>query len=175
MLVNTWNKSSWRGFPIKQHPIYTNKDSIERVEKELSSFPPLVFAKEADSLKEKIAKVKITLICKIILNISRILFALNCIKLSAQSPPCNTNASGCPIVKVGRLAGQFAKPRSSDTEVIDGVTYPSYRGDLINSQELDKREPDPMRLLRGYHQSASTLNLLSAFSKVIICNKIKIP
>lgn len=86
-------------------------------------------------------------------------------KIILQMSVILTFASGCPIVKVGRLAGQFAKPRSSDTETINGISYPSYRGDLINSQELDKREPDPTRLLKGYHQSASTLNLLRAFSQ----------
>ncbi len=167
-----WDKKSWRKFPIKQHPIYSNKEEIESVENELSSLPPLVFAKEADSLKEKIAKASrgeafvlqggdcAESFSQFSANSIRDMF-----KIILQMSVILTFASGCPIVKVGRLAGQFAKPRSSDTETIDGVTYPSYRGDLINSQELDKRDPDPHRLLKGYHQSASTLNLLRAFSQ----------
>lgn len=170
--TTTWNKSSWRDFPIKQHPIYTDKSAIESVEKELSGLPPLVFAKEADSLKEKFAKASrgeafvlqggdcAESFSQFNANNIRDMF-----KIILQMSVILTFASGCPIVKVGRLAGQFAKPRSSDTETIDGISYPSYRGDLINSQELDKREPDPTRLLKGYHQSASTLNLLRAFSQ----------
>ncbi|RDU66548.1 3-deoxy-7-phosphoheptulonate synthase class II [Helicobacter didelphidarum] len=169
---NTWNKSSWRTFPIKQHPHYKDKNAIESVEKELTSFPPLVFAKEADSLKEKLAKAsrgEAFLLQGGDCAESFSQFSANSIrdmfKIILQMSAILTFASGCPIVKVGRLAGQFAKPRSSDIETINGVSYPSYRGDLINSQDLDKREPDPLRLLKGYHQSASTLNLLRAFSQ----------
>lgn len=167
-----WDKRTWRTFPIKQHPIYKDKDAIESVEKELSSFPPLVFAKEADNLKNKLAKAsrgEAFLLQGGDCAESFSQFSANSIrdmfKIILQMSVILTFASSCPIVKVGRLAGQFAKPRSSDMETIDGITYPSYRGDLINSQELDKREPDPLRLLKGYHQSASTLNLLRAFSQ----------
>ncbi|STQ86408.1 3-deoxy-7-phosphoheptulonate synthase class II [Helicobacter muridarum] len=172
VITSAWRKESWRDFPIKQHPVYVNKSDIESVERELSSFPPLVFSKEADSLKDKLAKAS----C----GQSFLLQGGDCaesfsqfsadairdmFKIILQMSVILTFASSRPIIKVGRLAGQFAKPRSSDTEIINGISYPSYRGDLINSQELDKRNPDPLRLLKGYHQSASTLNLLRAFSQ----------
>ncbi|MWV61552.1 3-deoxy-7-phosphoheptulonate synthase class II [Helicobacter saguini] len=167
-----WNKASWRTFPIKQHPTYKDSKAIESVQKELESYPPLVFAKEADSLKEKLAKAskgQAFLLQGGDCAESFSQFSANGIrdmfKVILQMSAILTFAASCPIIKVGRLAGQFAKPRSSDTETINGVSYPSYRGDLINSQELDKREPDPARLLKGYHQSASTLNLLRAFSQ----------
>ena len=167
-----WKKDSWRSFPIKQHPTYSDKDEIESVEKELRAYPPLVFAKEADSLREKLAKAakgEAFLLQGGDCAESFSQFSANGIrdmfKIILQMSVILTFASSCPIVKVGRLAGQFAKPRSSDTEVIDGISYPSYRGDMINSQDLNERTPDPRRLLKGYHQSASTLNLLRAFSQ----------
>lgn len=167
-----WSKDSWRAKPIKQHPKYLDSKEIESVERELSSLPPLVFAKEADSLKEKLAKAskgEAFLLQGGDCAESFSQFSANGIrdmfKVILQMSAILTFASSLPIIKVGRLAGQFAKPRSSDTETINGVSYPSYRGDLINSQELDKREPDPNRLLKGYNQSASTLNLLRAFSQ----------
>lgn len=179
--IHNWNKRSWRNFPIKQHPIYKDKEAIESVERELTSFPPLVFAKEADSLKEKLAKAsrgEAFLLQGGDCAESFSQFSANSIrdmfKIILQMSVILTFASSCPIVKVGRLAGQFAKPRSSDIETIDGVAYPSYRGDLINSQELDKREPDPLRLLKGYHQSASTLNLLRAFSQGGFANLLQV-
>lgn len=169
---SAWHKASWRDFPIKQHPVYRDKGAIESVEKELAAYPPLVFAKEVDSLKEKLALAscgKSFLMQGGDCAESFSQFNANSIrdmfKIILQMSVILTFASGLPVIKVGRLAGQFAKPRSSDTEVVDGVSYPSYRGDLINSQDLDKREPDPSRLLKGYHQSASTLNLLRAFSQ----------
>lgn len=172
-----WNKKSWRDFPIKQHPIYNNKQNIETVEKELENLPPLVFAKEADRLKSRMAKANkgeafllqggdcAESFSQFNTNNIRDMF-----KLILQMSVILTFASGSQVIKLGRLAGQFAKPRSSDTEIINGVSYPSYRGDLINSTELNDRDPDPQRLLKGYHQSASTLNLLRAFSSGGLAN-----
>lgn len=167
-----WSKSSWRDFKIKQHPFYKNTDILLEVENELSSYPPLVFARESDRLKKKIAlasKGEAFLLQGGDCAESFSQFSANSIKnmfnILLQMSVILTFAGGCPVIKVGRLAGQFAKPRSSDVEVIEGKKYLSYRGDLINSQDVEGREPDPTRLLRGYHQSASTLNLLRAFSQ----------
>ncbi|PAF51680.1 3-deoxy-7-phosphoheptulonate synthase [Helicobacter sp. 13S00401-1] len=168
----SWSKSSWRNFPIKQHPTYKDKEHIKKVEEILCGFPPLVFAREADKLREGFAKAskgKAFLLQGGDCAESFSQFSANNIrdmfKIILQMSVILTFASSYPIIKVGRLAGQFAKPRSSDTETIDGVTYPSYRGDLINEQDLNAREPDPEKLLRGYNQSASTLNLLRAFAQ----------
>ena len=123
----TWHKASWRDFPIRQHPIYNDKSEIEAAENELRGYPPLVFAKEADSLKEKLAKASrgeafllqggdcAESFSQFSANNIRDMF-----KVILQMSAILTFASGCPIVKVGRLAGQFAKPRSSDVEKVNG-------------------------------------------------------
>ena len=169
-----WKPSSWRSKPITQAPNYPKKDKLEEVEKALRSFPPLVFAGEARRLKQDLSRVAN--------GEAFLLQGGDCAESFREFHPNNirdtfkvllqmavvlTFGAGCPVVKVGRLAGQFAKPRSSDTECIDGEELPSYRGDIINSIEFDrvKREPDPERMVRAYNQSASTLNLLRAFAQ----------
>ena len=170
----SWTPSSWRDFPIKQQPIYEDKKLLEKVEAELSSYPPLIFAGEARKLKEKLAAAgrgEAFLLqggdcaesfsdfdAKNIKNLFKLMLQMNMVLMYS---------TGKPIVKVGRIAGQFAKPRSSDFEEIDGLKLPSYRGDIINGIEFDEaaRVPNPKNMLRAYNQSAATLNLLRAFSR----------
>ena len=172
--MSEWRPDTWRNMPIVQVPNYPDQAVLKEVEEELSSYPPLVFAGEARNLKAQLADVA-----------SGNAFLLqggDCAESFAEFHPNNirdtfrvllqmavvlTFAASCPVVKVGRLAGQFAKPRSSDVEVKDGVELPSYRGDIINSIRFEKeaRIPDPRRMLRAYSQAAATLNLLRAFAQ----------
>src|SRR5210317_6528 len=170
----SWTPSSWRAFPIKQQPTYQDQELLKKVENELSSYPPLIFAGEARNLKEKLAKAgrgEAFLLqggdcaesfsdfnAKNIKNLFRLMLQMNMVLMYG---------TGKPVVKVGRIAGQFAKPRSSDFEEIDGVILPSFRGDIVHSAEAsaEARIPDPERMLRAYHQSAATLNLLRAYAQ----------
>jgi 3-deoxy-7-phosphoheptulonate synthase len=173
-VVKGWSPDSWRGLPIRQVPGYSDEAALARVEETLHRFPPLVFAGEARRLKERLAAVAA--------GKAFLLQGGDCAESFAEFHPNNirdmfkvllqmavvlTFAAGCPVVKLGRLAGQFAKPRSSDTETQNGVTLPSYRGDIINSLDFDAaaREPDPQRMVQAYSQSAATLNLLRAFAQ----------
>lgn len=170
---NAWSKSSWRNFPIKQHPTYSDTKELASVEKELASYPPLVFAGEARFLKAHFARVqegKAFLLqggdCAESFDQFSGSSIRDLFKLIIQMGAILTFAGSCPVVKVGRLAGQFAKPRSADFEESNGTSLPSYRGDIINGLAFaaQAREPDPMRMLKAYHQSAATLNLLRAFA-----------
>ena len=173
MLTN-WTPDSWRKFPVVQVPDYADAQKLGVVEKRLAGFPPLVFAGEARKLKRKLARVAE--------GRAFLLQGGDCAESFAEHSADNirdffrvflqmsvvmTFAGGQPVVKVGRIAGQFAKPRSSPTEVIDGVEYPIYRGDIINDPEVsvDGRKPDPERQIMAYRQSAATLNLLRAFAQ----------
>ncbi len=169
-----WTPSSWRNFPIKQQPNYVDLKKLNKVEKELSSYPPLIFAEEARSLKETLASVangKAFLLqggdCAESFNNFNADNIKSLFQVMMQMAVIMTFSGGKPVVKVGRVAGQFAKPRSSDTEIIDGIEYPSYRGDVVNSIEanLKLRIPNPKKLLKAYNQSAATLNLLRAFAR----------
>ena len=173
-MSNIWTPSSWRDFPIKQQPIYEDIKKLKKIEKELSSYPPLIFAGEARNLKEQLANVangKAFLLQGGDCAESFKAFDANNIKslfaIMMQMAVVMTFSGGKPVVKVGRIAGQFAKPRSSDFEEIDGVQYPSYRGDIVNNIEADlkSRIPNPKKLLKAYNQSAATLNLLRAFAR----------
>lgn len=168
-----WTPNSWRGKPVEQLPAYKDAVALKAAEKELAAMPPLVFAGEARSLQSSLAQVvagKAFLLQGGDCAESFAEFNANKIRdtfrVILQMAVVMTYAGSLPIVKVGRMAGQFAKPRSSDTETIDGVTLPSYRGDNINGFEFDAkaREPDPARMVKAYHQSAATLNLLRAFA-----------
>jgi len=170
----SWTKSSWREKPIKQQPVYEDQNKLKEVEKELSKYPPLVFAGEVRSLKKDLAKVcegKAFLLqggdcaesfAEFDANNIRDMF-----KVMMQMAVVLTFAGGLPVVKIGRIAGQFAKPRSSDYEEKNGVKLPSYRGDIINSIEFtpEARRADPERMLKAYNQSAATMNLLRAFAR----------
>ncbi|MEC7732140.1 MAG: 3-deoxy-7-phosphoheptulonate synthase class II [Pseudomonadota bacterium] len=169
-----WTLNSWRNFPIKQVPAYEDAEALQSVEERLAGFPPLVFAGEARSLKAHLAEV-----CE---GRAFLLQGGDCAESFVEHHADNirdtfrvllqmavvlTYGAKLPVIKVGRMAGQFAKPRSADTETIDGVELPSYRGDIINGIEFDAtaRVPDPERQISAYRQAASTLNLLRAFAK----------
>lgn len=169
-----WTPSSWRNFPIKQQPTYQDQELLKKVEEVLSSYPPLIFAGEARNLKEKLAKAgrgEAFLLqggdCAESFSDFNSNSIKNLFKLMLQMNMILMYSTGKPVVKVGRIAGQFAKPRSSDFEEINGVKLPSYRGDIINGIEFteEARVPNPYNMLKAYNQSAATLNLLRAFSR----------
>ncbi len=171
---NTWTPSSWRKKPIKQAPMYPDAEMLKQVEQTLAGYPPLVFAGEARSLKNKLAKVcegKAFLLqggdCAESFNEFKANTIRDNFRIILQMSIILTFGGKLPVVKVGRMAGQFAKPRSNDNEIRDGVTLPAYRGDIINGFDFTKesRIPDPRRMERAYVQSAATLNLLRAFSQ----------
>ena len=170
----TWNPNTWRNYPVVQMPKYINQKSLSSVEAKLSLKPPLVFAGEVQALKRSLHLVEKG--DAFILQggdcaESFTQFSANGIrdtfKVLLQMAVILTFGSSMPIIKIGRIAGQFAKPRSSDIEVLNGVELPSYRGEMINDMEFNKasREPDPHRLIEGYEQSAATLNLIRAFAQ----------
>ncbi|MFT7824788.1 MAG: class II 3-deoxy-7-phosphoheptulonate synthase [Sulfurimonas sp.] len=170
----SWRPESWRDFSIKQQPTYTDKEALKAVEKEISSYPPLIFAGEARRLKEKLAAAgrgEAFLLqggdCAESFSDFNAQNIKNLFKLMLQMNMVLMYSTGKPIVKVGRIAGQFAKPRSSDFEEKDGVKLPSYRGDIINSIEFteEARTPQPENMIKAYNQSAATLNLLRAFAR----------
>ncbi|EAJ7153432.1 3-deoxy-7-phosphoheptulonate synthase class II [Campylobacter sp. US42a] len=169
-----WTKNSWKNYPIKQQPIYPDQEEMNRVLARLEKLPPLVFAGEVRNLQKSLARV-----CK---KEAFLLQGGDCaesfenfgavnirdmFKILLQMAIVLTFAGGCPVVKIGRIAGQFAKPRSSDFEELNGISLPSYRGDIINGFEFSEqaRIPDPHRMLEAYYQSATTLNLLRGFAK----------
>jgi 3-deoxy-7-phosphoheptulonate synthase len=169
-----WYVNSWRDKPAKQLPTYPDMDALKKVETELASKPPLVFAGEARNLKAKLADVaegKAFLLqggdCAESFAEFNAIKIRDTFRVLLQMAVVMTFAGGMPVVKMGRMAGQFAKPRSSDTETKDGVTLPSYRGDIINALEFteEARIPNPKRMIRAYNQAAATLNLLRAFAQ----------
>ena len=173
-MAATWNKESWRAKPIQQVPDYPDADALANAEETLRSFPPLVFAGEARGLKAHLANAaagRAFLLQGGDCAESFAEFSANNIrdmfKVLLQMAVVLTFGAACPVVKVARLAGQFAKPRSAPTEVEDGLELPSYRGDIINGIEFDAeiRRPDPHRMVRAYNQAAATLNLLRAFAQ----------
>jgi 3-deoxy-7-phosphoheptulonate synthase len=168
-----WTPEGWRGRALRQVPDYPDAAALSAVEAKLRGFPPLVFAGEARALKADLARVadgKAVLLQGGDCAESFAEFSANNIrdsfKVLLQMTVVLMYAAGLPVVKVGRMAGQFAKPRSADDETIGGVTLPSYRGDIINGIEFtpEARRPDPQRMLQCYSQSAATLNLLRAFA-----------
>ena len=178
-----WSPNSWRLKPAKHLPIYKDEDVLNNSLDKIKKFPPLVFAGEARSLKSRLSDVS--------KGKAFLLQGGDCAESFADFHPDNikntfkvilqmavvlTFGASCPIVKVGRIAGQFAKPRSSDKETINGVELESYKGDIINGINFTKvdRSPDPARLIQAYNQSASTLNLLRAFSQGGYANLNKI-
>ena len=172
--MTKWTPSSWRNKPAKHIPTdYPDLDELREVEATLKGYPPLVFAGEARRLKKRLGEVA--------MGKAFLMQGGDCAESFKEFHPDNirdmfrvmmqmavvlTYGAGQPVVKVGRIAGQFGKPRSSPVEVRDGVELPSYRGDNINGMDFDPktRMPDPQRLLKAYGQSASTMNLLRAFA-----------
>lgn len=170
----TWTPDSWRTKPALQQPSYPDPDELVRVEKELAGSPPLVFAGEARRLREhlrKVARGEAFLLqggdCAESFAEFHVDTIRDTFKVMLQMSVVLTYGASLPVVKVGRMAGQFAKPRSSDLETQNGESLPSYRGDIINGIAFDaeSRLPDPERLIKAYHQSALTLNLLRAFAQ----------
>ena len=170
----TWQPNSWRDHPIKQVPDYPDAEKLAGVEAKLAAMPPLVFAGEAQSLKRQLGEVaegRAFLLQGGDCAESFAEFSANNIrdsfKVILQMAVVLTFGASMPVVKVGRVAGQFAKPRSSPMEVVDSIELPSYRGDMINAMPFTEKDrvPDPKRLLRVYEQSAATLNLLRAFAQ----------
>ncbi len=172
--MSDWSKSTWRRLPRVQMPAWPDAAGVSTVEQRLSSYPPLVFAGEARTLKRSLAKAS--------RGEAFLLQGGDCaesfsdftadnirdtFKVMLQMAMVLTFGAKVPVVKIGRIAGQFAKPRSAPTETIDGVELPSYKGDIINGFDFtpEARIPDPGRMLQAYTQSAGTLNLLRAFSK----------
>ena len=172
--MGEWQKSSWRNKPRVQMPHYTDADRLAAVEAQLRKYPPLVFAGEARSLKKKLGAAS--------RGEAFLLQGGDCAESFAEFSADNirdtfkvllqmamvlTYGAKVPVVKVGRMAGQFAKPRSAPTEVKDGVELPSYRGDIINELAFtpEARIPAPEKMLQAYTQAAASLNLLRAFSK----------
>ncbi|HJW79948.1 MAG TPA: 3-deoxy-7-phosphoheptulonate synthase, partial [Beijerinckiaceae bacterium] len=168
-----WTPDSWRGKPIQQVPTYPDAAALKGVERQLAGFPPLVFAGEARKLKRALAKVAA--------GEAFLLQGGDCAESFAEHSADNirdffrvflqmavvlTFAGSSPVVKLGRIAGQFAKPRSTATETVGGTELPSYRGDIVNDIAFtaDARTPDPRRQTEAYRQSAATLNLLRAFA-----------
>jgi len=165
---------AWRDLPIKQQPDWGDAEAVSRVTAELSKLPPLVFAGEVDQLKDRLAQVaagNAFLLqggdCAETFDGATADRIRNRVKTILQMAVVLTYAAAMPIVKMGRMAGQFAKPRSSDHETRDGVTLPAYRGDIVNGYEFtaESRQADPSRILQGYHTAASTLNLIRAFTQ----------
>ena len=172
--MNSWTKDSWRSFPAKHLPEYPDADKLVKVESDLSKYPPIVFAGEARELKRNLAKVadrKAFLLqggdCAESFKDFNADYIRDSFKVLLQMSVILTAAGNLPVVKVGRMAGQFAKPRSAPTEVIDGVELDSYKGDIINGMKFtaEDRIPDPERMVRAYTQAAASLNLLRAFAK----------
>lgn len=172
--MKSWSPNSWRDHPIVQQPEYPNSEQLKQVEKELNSAPPLVFAEETRSLYKSLADVcegKAFLLqggdCAESFSDFNATNIRDTFKTILQMAVVLTYGGKCPVVKIARMAGQYAKPRSSDYETFDGKTLPSYRGDIINSFEFteEARIPDPQRLMKAYHHSAATLNLLRAFAQ----------
>ncbi len=174
-MAERWTPKNWRNLPIQQVPAYPDSAALQAVETQIASFPPLVFAGEARKLKTALGRVAA--------GEAFLLQGGDCaesfdehsadnirdfFRVFLQMAMVLTFAGGSPVVKVGRIAGQFAKPRSSPTETLDGVSLPSYRGDIVNGIGFSEeaRTPDPRRQLEAYRQSAATLNLLRAFATV---------
>ncbi|WMN62070.1 3-deoxy-7-phosphoheptulonate synthase class II (plasmid) [Pseudoalteromonas xiamenensis] len=172
--MKNWSPNSWRECPIVQQPEYPDKSVLASVEKELNAAPPLVFAEETRSLYKSLADVcegKAFLLqggdCAESFGDFSATNIRDTFKTILQMAVVLTYGGKCPVVKIARMAGQYAKPRSSDYETINGIALPSYRGDIINSFEFTEaaRIPDPQRLMKAYHHSAATLNLLRAFAQ----------
>ncbi len=171
---NSWNKSSWKNCTALQQPNWPDETKLNEVLAQITTLPPLVFAGEIRDLKASLAKAvegEAFLLqggdCSEEFSRCTAPNIRDTLKVLLQMAVTLTYAGGKPVVKVGRIAGQYAKPRSSDTEMVNGEELPSYRGDMANSAEpvLAARIPDPQRLLTGYNMSAATLNLLRAFTR----------
>src|SRR5215217_7521035 len=164
----------WRTLPIKQQPAWSDPEAVGAASAEIATLPPLVFAGEVDLLRERLARAASGQAFLLQGGDCAETFAgatadaiRNRIKTVLQMAVVLTYGASMPVIKMGRMAGQFAKPRSSNDETRDGVTLPAYRGDIVNGYDFtpESREPDSGRLVQGYHTAASTLNLVRAFTQ----------
>jgi len=164
----------WRTLPIKQQPQWPDAEAVAAASAELATLPPLVFAGEVDNLRDRLARAASGNAFLLQGGDCAETFAgataeqiRNRIKTVLQMAVVLTYGASMPVVKMGRMAGQFAKPRSSDTETRGDVTLPAYRGDIVNGYDFTEgsRQADPQRLLKGYHTAASTINLIRAFTQ----------
>lgn len=178
-----WSARSWRDKPIEQQPKYSDPSQLQAVEQQLSQFPPLVFAEEIRALRNQLKNVCVGegfLLqggdCAESFSDFNAPKIRDTFKVILQMAIVMTFAGSCPVTKVARMAGQYAKPRSSDFETIGDLSLPSYRGDIINGSEFDEvaRQPDPERMLKAYHHSAATMNLLRAFAQGGLANLHKV-
>ena len=169
----TWTPATWRTRPIQQHPAYPDQDALARMEERIHGYPPLVFAGEARRLKAALALASEGNAfvlqggdCAESFGDFNANHIRDTFRVLLQMAVVLTFGASVPVVKLGRMAGQYAKPRSSENETVGGVTLPSYRGDTINGPAFTAadRTPDPKRMETGYFQSAGTLNLLRAFA-----------
>lgn len=165
---------AWRSLPIKQQPQWPDHDEIRSASDQIATLPPLVFAGEVDLLRKRLAAAAQGHAFLLQGGDCAETFAgataeqiRNRVKTVLQMAVVLTYGASMPVIKMGRMAGQFAKPRSSDSETRDGVTLPAYRGDIVNGYDFtpESRRPDPRRLVQGYHTAASTLNLIRAFTQ----------
>lgn len=172
-MAREWRPDSWRQMPIRQVPDYPDATALAAMEAKVKTFPPLVFAGECERLKAALAQAGEGQAFVLQGGDCAESFAdfhadviRDSFKVLLQMAVVLTFGAGMPVVKLGRMAGQFAKPRSSDVETVEGVTLPSYRGDIINGPAFtpEARVPDPARMEFAYLQSAGTLNLLRAFA-----------
>ncbi len=164
----------WRTLPVKQQPVWTEPAKLREATAELASYPPLVFAGEVDNLRERIAEAaqgKAFVLqggdCAETFAGATAEQIRNRVKTVLQMAVVLMYGSSLPVIKMGRMAGQFAKPRSNDTETRDGVTLPAYRGDIVNGYDFtpESRQADPMRMVKAYHTASATLNLIRAFTQ----------
>src|SRR6056297_3846633 len=171
--MTDWQKSGWRAKPRVQMPDYTDAAALAAVEARLTQYPPLVFAGEARRLKSQLgaaSRGEAFLLqggdCAEAFDQFSADAIRDTFKVMLQMAMVLTYGAKVPVVKVGRMAGQFAKPRSAPTEMVNGVEMPSYKGDIINdiAPSMAARMPDPARMLQAYTQAAASLNLLRAFS-----------
>ncbi|NWO04079.1 MAG: 3-deoxy-7-phosphoheptulonate synthase class II [Idiomarinaceae bacterium] len=178
-----WSARSWRDKPIEQQPKYSDPSQLQAVEQQLSQFPPLVFAEEIRALRNQLKNVCVGegfLLqggdCAESFSDFNAPKIRDTFKVILQMAIVMAFAGSCPVTKVARMAGQYAKPRSSDFETIGDLSLPSYRGDIINGSEFEEmaRQPDPERMIKAYHHSAATMNLLRAFAQGGLANLHKV-
>ncbi|MRH30214.1 3-deoxy-7-phosphoheptulonate synthase class II [Microbacterium sp. SYP-A9085] len=174
MLLPLDSLDHWRTLPIKQQPVWYDAEAVAAASAEIATMPPLVFAGEVDQLRDKLARAaagKAFLLqggdCAETFAGATADKIRNRIKTVLQMAVVLTYGASMPVIKMGRMAGQFAKPRSSESETRGDVTLPAYRGDIVNGYDFTEgsRRPDPQRLLRGYHTASATLNLIRAFTQ----------
>ena len=173
MTPRPWHKTSWQQFPALQQPNWPDKLAFAETVQTISHLPPLVFAGEIRTLKKQLALAaegKAFLLqggdCAEEFSMCTAPAIRELLKVILQMAVIMSYAGGKPVIKVGRMAGQYAKPRSADTEMVNGLEMPSYRGDMVNAIEPipEARQPDPQRMLKGYHLACATMNILRAFT-----------